>query len=55
MLPRFVAEILPLFAARRLRPRVDEVFDFGSLADAKSRMESGVHVGKIVLRMAAGS
>jgi len=54
-LPRFVAEIVPLFAARRLRPRVDEVFDFARLADAKARMESGSHVGKIVLRTADAS
>ena len=53
--PRFVAEVLPLFAARTLRPRIDEVFDFARLADAKARMESGSHVGKIVLRAADAS
>ena len=54
-LPRFVAEILPLFAARRIRPRIDAAFDFARLADAKARMESGSHVGKIVLRAAHAS
>ena len=54
-LPRFVAEIVPLFVARRLRPRIDEVFGFVRLADAKARMESGSHVGKIVLRTADAS
>ena len=49
--PRFVAEVVPLFAAGKIRPHVDRVFDFASLAAAKARMESGAHVGKIVLRM----
>jgi NADPH:quinone reductase len=49
--PRFVAEILPLFASGAIRPRIDRVMDFTALADAKARMESGAHVGKIVLRM----
>jgi len=54
-LPRFVAEVVPLFATRRVRPRIDQVFDFARLADAKARMESGAHVGKIVLRTADAS
>jgi hypothetical protein len=32
-------------------PRIDTVMDFARLEDAKTRMESGAHVGKIVLRM----
>jgi NADPH:quinone reductase len=51
--PRFVADVLPLFAAGRIEPRIDQVFDFARLADAKARMEDGAHVGKIVLRMPA--
>jgi NADPH:quinone reductase-like Zn-dependent oxidoreductase len=51
--PRFVAEIMPLFASGRIRPRIDKVMDFSELEQAKSRMESGAHVGKIVLRMQA--
>ena len=49
-IPRFVAEVLPLFAAGRLRPHIDRVYPFDQLAQAKERMESGGHVGKIVLR-----
>jgi NADPH:quinone reductase-like Zn-dependent oxidoreductase len=52
-IPRFVAEVLPHVAAGRIRPLIDQVFDFGRLADAKARMETGAHVGKIVLRMPA--
>lgn len=48
--PRFVAEILPRFADRTLRPSIDRVFDFAELPAAKARMESGAHVGKLVLR-----
>lgn len=49
--PRFVAEVLPHFAAGRIRPQVDQVVDFARLPQAKARMEAGAHVGKIVLRM----
>lgn len=52
--PRFVAEVMPHFASGRIRPRIDRVMDFAQLADAKARMESGAHVGKIVLRMPIG-
>jgi NADPH2:quinone reductase len=52
--PRFTAEVMPHFAAGRIRPQIDEVYEFGELAQAKARMESGGHVGKIVLRMPAG-
>ena len=50
-IPRFVAEVLPLFAAQRIQPQIDQVLDFARLAEAKARMEAGAHVGKIVLRM----
>lgn len=49
--PRFTAEVLPLFAAGRIRPWIDKVMDFAQLAQAKARMESAGHIGKIVLRM----
>ncbi|TWO64989.1 zinc-binding dehydrogenase [Caenimonas sedimenti] len=49
--PRFVAEILPHFAAGRITPQIDQVFDFARLPEAKARMEDGGHVGKIVLRI----
>jgi NADPH:quinone reductase-like Zn-dependent oxidoreductase len=53
--PRFVAEVVPLIASGRIEPRIDRVFDFARLADAKARMEDGAHVGKIVLRMPVAS
>ena len=53
--PRFVAEVLPHFAAGRIKPCIDQVFDFTRLGDAKARMESGAHIGKIVLRMKVAS
>jgi NADPH:quinone reductase len=53
--PRFVAEVLPYFAAGRIEPCIDKVFDFAQLAQAKTSMETGTHVGKIVLRMSASS
>jgi NADPH:quinone reductase-like Zn-dependent oxidoreductase len=51
--PRFTAEILPRFASGALRPLVDEVVEFTRLPEAKARMETGGHVGKIVLNVAA--
>ena len=53
--PRFVAEVMPHFAAGRIKPQIDQVMDFARLADAKARMEAGTHVGKIVLRMPVAS
>jgi NADPH:quinone reductase-like Zn-dependent oxidoreductase len=53
--PRFVAEVMPLFAAGRIKPQIDQVLDFARLADAKARMEAGTHVGKIILRMPVAS
>jgi len=51
--PRFTTDILPHFASGRIRPHIDRVMDFEALAQAKARMESGAHIGKIVLRMPA--
>jgi NADPH:quinone reductase-like Zn-dependent oxidoreductase len=51
--PSFVEQVLPHFAAGRLKPQIDEVVDFARLPEAKARMEAGGHVGKIVLRMPA--
>jgi NADPH:quinone reductase-like Zn-dependent oxidoreductase len=49
--PAFVAQVLPFFADGRIRPHIDEVVDFSRLSEARQRMESGGHAGKIVLRM----
>ena len=51
--PRFTAEVLPLFADGRLVPQIDQVMPFAQLPQAKARMEAGDHVGKIVLNIAA--
>lgn len=48
--PRFVAEILPHIAAGRIVPRLDKVFPFEQMREAKAWMEAGGHLGKIVLR-----
>jgi NADPH2:quinone reductase len=47
--PAFRAQMLPLFAAGRIRPVIDRVFPFDQLATAKTHMESNQHLGKIVL------
>jgi NADPH2:quinone reductase len=44
---------MPHFTAGRIKPRIDRIFDFAQLKDAKARMEAGDHVGKIVLRIPA--
>ena len=49
--PCFIADVMPDIATGRIQPRIDQVMDFARLEDAKARMESGAHVGKIVLRM----
>jgi NADPH2:quinone reductase len=43
----------PLIAAGRVRPIMDTVFPFRDAAKAHARMESSVHIGKIVLDMEA--
>jgi NADPH2:quinone reductase len=50
-IPRFVADVLPLFATGQIAPVVDKVFDFDRLQAAKDCMEAGGHLGKIVLRL----
>ena len=52
--PRFAAEVLPHVAAGRIEPLVDRVYPFERLPQAKAAMESGAHVGKIVLRIPTG-
>ena len=49
--PRFIADVMPHFASGRIKPKIDRVMDFSQLENAKARMESGAHIGKIVLRM----
>jgi NADPH2:quinone reductase len=47
----FKKDFLPLFASGRLKPVIDRVYDFKDLPEAKARMESDAHVGKIVVRI----
>ena len=49
--PAFVRDLMPAFASGRIRPVIDNVYPFGKLEEAKARMESNLHVGKIVLAM----
>jgi NADPH2:quinone reductase len=46
----YVRDVLPSIAAGVVRPVVDRVFAFAELPQAKARMESNAHLGKIVLR-----
>jgi len=50
-IPHFVTHILPAFADGRIRPCLDQVFSFESMPQAKARMESNQHTGKIVIRI----
>ncbi len=43
------AKVWPLFEAGRIKPVIDSVFPLAEVAKAHARMESGTHVGKIVL------
>ncbi len=43
--------VWPLIVAGKVRPVMDKVFPFRQAADAHARMESSVHIGKIVLGM----
>lgn len=46
---RFAAEMLPLFAAGRLRPVIDSRFALDDIADAHRHMEANANTGKIVV------
>lgn len=47
--PAFKQQILPLIEQGKIPTLVDRVLPFGDLAQAKSVMEAGEHIGKIVL------
>ena len=48
-IPRFVDEVVPLFAEGKLRPHIDRVYPLAQIDEAAKRMEAGGHTGKIVL------
>jgi len=45
------AKVLPLIAAGRVKPVIDSTFPLREAAAAHARMESGQHIGKIVLTL----
>ena len=47
----FIKDLLPLFAAGKLKPLIDRVYDFKDLPLASARMQADAHVGKIVVRI----
>jgi len=47
----FTRDFLPLFAAGKLKPLIDKVYDFADLPQASARMQADAHVGKIVVRI----
>ncbi len=48
------AEVWPLIASGRVRPRIDATFPLADAAEAHRRLESRRHVGKIVLLVGEG-
>jgi len=47
----YVRDVLPSIASGQVRPVIDRVYPFAELPQAKARMESNAHLGKIILRM----
>lgn len=50
-IPGFIADVLPIIAAGRIRPVIDSVYRFDQLVAAKAHMEANLHLGKIVIAM----
>ncbi|HLH44460.1 MAG TPA: NAD(P)H-quinone oxidoreductase [Bryobacteraceae bacterium] len=44
-------QVWPLFAAGKIKPVIDSLYPMENVAEAHRRMESGEHIGKILLRM----
>jgi putative PIG3 family NAD(P)H quinone oxidoreductase len=45
-------QVLPLYSKGAMKPVIDQVFPFEDIAAAHARMESGAHIGKLLLRLA---
>jgi len=44
-------KVWPLLSSGKIRPVIDRVFDLGDAAKAHERLESGHHIGKIILKV----
>ncbi|EIC31579.1 NAD(P)H-quinone oxidoreductase [Methylomicrobium album] len=44
-------KVWPLLSSGKIRPVIDSVFDLGEAAKAHERLESGQHIGKIILKV----
>ncbi|HYC44670.1 MAG TPA: zinc-binding dehydrogenase [Burkholderiales bacterium] len=44
-------DVLPAIADGRIQPVIDRVFPFDELSAAKAYVETGAHIGKVVIRM----
>lgn len=49
------AEIWPLISNGTIAPKIDKIFKFENAAAAHSYMESGTHIGKIILKLDHGN
>ena len=47
----YMRDVLPSIASGQVRPVIDKLFPFAELPQAKARMESNVHLGKIILKL----
>lgn len=50
-----LAHVWPLLDSGNITPQIDTVFDLGDAMAAHERMESSVHMGKIMLRVDSGT
>ena len=48
----FVKDMLPHFHSGKLKPVIEQIFDFEDLPKAQSAMQSNSHLGKLVLKVA---
>lgn len=48
---RFRKDLLPLLDSGAIVPAVDQIFSFGELPAARAHVESGAHVGKVIIAM----
>jgi NADPH:quinone reductase len=51
MVAAIEAKVMPLLSEGRIKPVMDSSFPLAKAADAHRRMESGEHIGKIVLTL----